>query len=442
MLGGVRGGVLGWGAYLAASWTWCIGMYLPALLMRDHGWAGFVVFALPNVIGAAAMGWLMPAGDALEGWRRRHAVAIAWFSRVTVGFHLYFIGMLLAGVLPLGALPAGVAMVMAFMVVLRLAPGWAGVVSAGVLGVSLAAVGWLIFDGSGLGDVGLGDGGLDRLALDRAGQNHAGLMAGLRAGSDGLGAVGLVGVCGLGFGLCPYLDATFLHARAGAGRGGPAAFTLGFGVLFASMIGLTAWYAPLLGPTLEGAPGVLSGWARAALALHLTLQSAFTVAVHVDRGLAARSGSKEDRAAREAGPGGVGLGLASGMLLGMGFVSRFLPDLPLSGMAAPEVGYRLFMTCYGLIFPAYVWLVAWPGRRRAGSAGVGPAGVGWDGRPAEGARIARMWWVCAAAAPCYAVGFLGGSAWWLIPGAGVVLAGRWVMPRGSGASAPSLSSEA
>ena len=26
---------IGWGAYLACSWTWCIGMFLPVLLIRD-----------------------------------------------------------------------------------------------------------------------------------------------------------------------------------------------------------------------------------------------------------------------------------------------------------------------------------------------------------------------------------------------------------------------
>ncbi|MDB5302268.1 MAG: hypothetical protein JWO87_3931, partial [Phycisphaerales bacterium] len=45
---------LGWGAFLACSWTWCIGMFLPVLLVRDFGEMGWLVFAAPNVVGAAA----------------------------------------------------------------------------------------------------------------------------------------------------------------------------------------------------------------------------------------------------------------------------------------------------------------------------------------------------------------------------------------------------
>src|SRR6476661_4754696 len=50
---------LGWAAYLGMSWTWCIGMFLPVLLVRDYGFWGWLVFAVPNVVGAAAMGWVM-----------------------------------------------------------------------------------------------------------------------------------------------------------------------------------------------------------------------------------------------------------------------------------------------------------------------------------------------------------------------------------------------
>src|SRR6266404_3216610 len=50
---------LGWAVFLAVSWTWCIGMFLPVLLVRDYGLWGWIVFAVPNMIGAAAMGWVM-----------------------------------------------------------------------------------------------------------------------------------------------------------------------------------------------------------------------------------------------------------------------------------------------------------------------------------------------------------------------------------------------
>src|SRR3954471_24793497 len=50
---------LNWAAFLGASWTWCIGMFLPVLLIRDYGPSMWWAFAVPNVIGAAAMGWIL-----------------------------------------------------------------------------------------------------------------------------------------------------------------------------------------------------------------------------------------------------------------------------------------------------------------------------------------------------------------------------------------------
>ena len=80
-----------WGAYLACSWTWCIGMFLPALLLRDMGWAGFLIFAIPNVLGAAAMGWVLTSRSDSVRFVEKHASAIEWFSIITLGFHLFWI---------------------------------------------------------------------------------------------------------------------------------------------------------------------------------------------------------------------------------------------------------------------------------------------------------------------------------------------------------------
>src|ERR1043165_610938 len=80
---------LGWAAYLACSWTWCIGMFLPVLLVRDYGIWGFVVFAVPNVVGAAAMGWVLRDG-ASERIVARHLRALRYFSIVTIVFQIHF----------------------------------------------------------------------------------------------------------------------------------------------------------------------------------------------------------------------------------------------------------------------------------------------------------------------------------------------------------------
>src|SRR5689334_7134755 len=76
--------------HLASSWTWCIGMFLPVLLVRDYGIWGFVVFAVPNILGAAAFGWLL-RDDISVALVARHAIAMRWFSAVTIAYHAFFV---------------------------------------------------------------------------------------------------------------------------------------------------------------------------------------------------------------------------------------------------------------------------------------------------------------------------------------------------------------
>jgi hypothetical protein len=83
--------VLALAAYLGCSWTWCIGMYLPVLLVRDYGPWAWVAFAAPNVIGAAAMGWVLWRPGASERIASAHAAAGACFSVVTILFHVLFV---------------------------------------------------------------------------------------------------------------------------------------------------------------------------------------------------------------------------------------------------------------------------------------------------------------------------------------------------------------
>ena len=86
----IRSSPLAWAVFLASSWTWCIGMYLPVLLVRDYGIWGWVVFAIPNVIGAAAMGWTVRDADASRQLVGAHRMAMSAFAVVTVAFQLFF----------------------------------------------------------------------------------------------------------------------------------------------------------------------------------------------------------------------------------------------------------------------------------------------------------------------------------------------------------------
>lgn len=89
-----RGSLLksvGWGLFLASSWTWCIGAFLPLLLLRNWGWTGFVVFAVPNVLGAAAVGFLWTR-ERSKAYVERRRTLLAWFSAATISYQAFFIG--------------------------------------------------------------------------------------------------------------------------------------------------------------------------------------------------------------------------------------------------------------------------------------------------------------------------------------------------------------
>src|SRR5438105_14859391 len=79
-----------WAIFLACSWTWCIGMFLPVLLVRDYGVWGWIVFAIPNILGAAAMGWVIRSPEQSRSIVAVHQPAIVIFSTVTAAFQVFF----------------------------------------------------------------------------------------------------------------------------------------------------------------------------------------------------------------------------------------------------------------------------------------------------------------------------------------------------------------
>src|SRR6267142_6505142 len=80
-----------WGIFCACSWTWCIGMYLPRIMIERFGWPGFIVFAVPNVLGCAAFGYVVRNRARSDAITARHGAAMTAFSAVTIAYHLFFI---------------------------------------------------------------------------------------------------------------------------------------------------------------------------------------------------------------------------------------------------------------------------------------------------------------------------------------------------------------
>ncbi len=393
--------VVSWGAYLACSWTWCIGMFLPILLVRDYGPWAFVVFAAPNVVGAAAMGWVLRPGAA-EEILERHRHACRLFSAVTIAFQLCFLNFVGLRLFPLpwGVLGADLVLLGACFAGRR----WAPLVWAASLGL-LVALGWGARAGAGSGFTGFwafgaGDGAPAQRSL-------AGLAL-------------LAPVCVFGFALCPYLDLTFLRARRElARRPARRAFTLGFGVLFLAMIIGTLVYAPTLVHLLDNAaPAGLAGamaipaWAVYVLVAHLFLQLVYTIGVHA---------REYARSCPSAGSRVVPFLLGS-----IAFVASvvLLHDQNRPGaIGDPEAVYRSFMAFYGLVFPAYVWICMIPSRDRHGAAHSGIDGP-------LGRRKLAVFAVCVLAAmPMYWLGFIDRDERWLAPGLALVLIARLAATR-------------
>ncbi|MHC4834164.1 MAG: hypothetical protein ACYTFH_09810 [Planctomycetota bacterium] len=85
------GAAILWGLFAASSWAWCIGLFLPVVLRRLMGWPGFAAFAIPNVLGCAAFGFVL---DRRRSRRlvRDHRGAMALFGAVTIAYQLLLAG--------------------------------------------------------------------------------------------------------------------------------------------------------------------------------------------------------------------------------------------------------------------------------------------------------------------------------------------------------------
>ena len=340
-------GVVGAAAYLACSWTWCIGMWLPVLLAGDFGWLSWVVFALPNVIGATAVGFVLRTPEGAWRLAGEHRWAMVGFSVWTVLFHAAFLGWFLSTYTMPFADPVMVGFAVLALIVLFAslplrAAGWAAVVV------------WL-------GSVGLGV-----AAWMTAGPGELAFALPPLDGTFGKGALAMAApVIAFGFLLCPFLDATLVGVRGSIAdsRKARVAFAVGFGVLFLTMIAMTLGYA---GRLIR-----FGSWSYYILPGHVALQAAFTVGVHMralgERGIIhmrSVSGFRGTVGGRALGPrvvvwtvGLVGAGYALAML---GLVMGKSGWMLRSGETAYSVSrlvYDSFLGGYALVFPAYVWTV-------------------------------------------------------------------------------------
>ncbi|MEE9368118.1 MAG: hypothetical protein V3V05_04545 [Pontiella sp.] len=364
-------------------------MFLPALLLRDMGWAGYWIFAIPNVIGAALVGWSIKSRSSSSSFVENHAAAIWWFSAITLAFHFYWIlwftnFIQAAFNIPAYYLAGCIGIVCAFALILsrfsRLgkAPQIAFVLLAFSLGVLISTT-----STTDLKDA-------STPLFNSAQQAMAPLW--------------MFPVMLFGFLLCPYLDITFHHARQqlDSQKNGRLGFTIGFVGFFSFMILLTTRYAGVIIGAMEGSQfsSIVPLWLGAAILIHILCQWFFTIHVHLDR-MRTLSGAKRKQP------------MLVVLLVVSGITGVLAPRLPAyAGLAGGEIIYRLFLSAYGLIFPAYM-LHRVIARRKNNTSG-------WQ---------SGLWISIALAVPLFWMGFIERQTVWLIPGMALVLCGSLIQPK-------------
>lgn len=399
---------LAWGSFLACSWAWCLGLFLPVLLRRDVGPHAVWLFLVPNVIGAAAMGIVLRPAGASARLIASHSRACATFSACTRAFQCFFLAWMLVS---LRSWPAALAVLAAAVLGWRLG---SHVYDQPRAPMRTAPAVWL----------------LSLILLSGAmilasGNAHASdVPAPVASRTDPLTLPGLGAACAFGFILCPYLDLTLHHARLSEpARTGTGAFLVGFGVLFPALILLMNAQADrfleqpgfFAGESVQSAAGTL-------LLASLALQVAYTASLHA---VAVDSGVVRMQTAPS--PWSAGAGFITGGLAGVlpvidpawaGRLSDML-SAPHT-LTAGEMVYRAFLWLYALVFPAYVWVCVLPPMRLAERVRAA--------KPDAWRRRMVAWLAAVAlASPLYARAFFGkpehagGS---MLAGLGIVLAAR------------------
>lgn len=336
--------------YLGMSWTWCIGMFLPVLLIRDYGHWAWWVFAIPNIVGAAAMGWVIRSSAHSASFVQNHLSAVRLFSAVTIAFQLFFV----LWMVPQLAGSTGVLIFICVSAVCLFAARGKLVPVACAMVLVASAITWL------------------------AASRHLSYPP---ATPPTLNVLWLALSCLAGFLTCPYLDATFHKARQNCPTPIESkwAFALGFGLFFASMIVFTLLYATNLATntTLARLVGI-----------HMAVQAALTFALHAYAESALTP-------PRRLWPGTFpAVAIAIALLVGDQSVAAFLHLPP------GETTYRLFMSFYALVFPAYIIIHLRAGER-------------------------KHWYLLlatlAVAGPMFYAAFIAGYMVWLLPGTATLL---------------------
>ncbi|MAB83514.1 MAG: hypothetical protein CMJ24_08785 [Phycisphaerae bacterium] len=312
---------IGWGLFCTSSWTWCIGMWLPLLLIDRWGWPGFWLFAIPNVLGCAAMGYIVGSRERSEHLVRRHRGAMRWFSCITIAFQLFWITAL-SGTLDFKTLMGStIATIVVPLAVLLL----------GTLVATLPRTGWLL-TGAALFVWSMTCFGI--LGTDSMRQIES---TGTISSIELWGAAPIIV---LGFLLSPYLDLTFHRARQET----PSSHSFAvFGISFMAILLFVASYWPIEHPDPFGI-----------LMVFWVLQLIFTIGAHI----------RELRATDDPAPGRWGssrsLVRVARIPISLVWIVYFTAGLGIAEVWLLNDTYLRFLGFYGLAVPVWVLAFMWP----------------------------------------------------------------------------------
>ncbi len=217
-------------------------MFLPVVVLHRYGWEGFLIFAIPNVIGCAAFGYILKTPERSKELVKKYGTAMALFSVATVAFHVFFISMILhMHGLESYAWPIFIGLFIFYAIT-----------------IFLSKKNWMIL-GSACWVISIGI-GLTFLPFEVDIEPTKPLQE----------VYWLLPITTFGFLLCPYLDPTFHRAL----QESPSKHSFGiFGVAFTIMLGVTCLYHNVI---LEALPIVLLAY--------IFIQSAFTISAHLEEG--------------------------------------------------------------------------------------------------------------------------------------------------------------
>jgi len=276
-------------------------MFLPVVLLHRYGWQGFLMFAIPNVLGCTAFGYVIRTPDRSKKLVKQYGGIMSLFAIVTVAFHLFFLAMISVLHFPEAGFGASIVIPIAILFL-----GAALALLPNRLWPMLATVVWI-------------------LSLF-AGFTMLPVETSIQPTHPWQDVVWLWPITTFGFVLCPYLDPTFHRAM----QSSPSKHAFGiFGIAFAIMIAVTCVYHNVILATLT----IL-------LALHLVIQSTFTIGAHLKEGW--KTNVQQRRK-------GFILLLVTACTIAIAVAHRSY-----GGEDSSVNDYIRFFVFYGLIFPALV----------------------------------------------------------------------------------------